>query len=452
MFDQTLTAMRLRRFACVIGLVVALPWLARPSLQQQNALALVGGLIYVSPVDPPIADGVLIVRDGKITAVGSRRTVPVPAGIPTIDCRGLIVTAGFWNSHVHFVERKWENARSIPADELRLQLEEMLTRFGVTNVFDTGSDWANTRSIRDRIDSGEVPGPKIRSTGSILYPKGVGDTSNEQFQLLGFMKVPSPEIDNAVQGRDEAKKLLDAGTDGIKLYVVPFFAPTVSIPDVAIAAAVAEAHSRGKLAFAHPTNRPGLLAAVANGVDVIVHTTPQSGPWDDAILAEMLQRKTTLIPTLKLWRYELRHDSASFRERFVETGVGQLQRWVAAGGAVLFGTDVGYMSDYDPTEEYILMGKAGMSFRQILASLTTAPAERFGRIKAARSRRRRSRCGYHGSRRRSVQRPPGVLVGTLYDHGRKSDLADEVNDSQRFRRRRRRRAVIWRCMAWDSSR
>lgn len=48
---------------------------------------------------------------------------------------------------------------------------------------------------------------------------------------------------------------------------------------------------------------------------------------------------------------------------------------------VLFGTDVGYMSEYDPTEDYVLMAEAGMTFRQILASLTTAPAERFGASK-----------------------------------------------------------------------
>ena len=59
------------------------------------------------------------------------------------------------------------------------------------------------------------------------------------------------------------------------------------------------------------------------------------------------------------------------------SGVAQLRTWVAAGGVVLFGTDVGYMDDYDTTEEFALMGQAGMSFRQILASLTTAPAERF---------------------------------------------------------------------------
>ena len=58
-----------------------------------------------------------------------------------------------------------------------------------------------------------------------------------------------------------------------------------------------------------------------------------------------------------------------------------MRRWVASGGVVLFGTDVGYMSDYDPKEEYLLMGEAGMTFRQILASLTTAPAERFGQSK-----------------------------------------------------------------------
>jgi imidazolonepropionase-like amidohydrolase len=159
---------------------------------------------------------------------------------------------------------------------------------------------------------------------------------------------------------------------------VPFFAPSISLPESAIRAAAQEAHQRGRPVFAHPTNRLGLLASVKNGVDIIVHTTPQSGPWDEAILRAMKEKQVALIPTLKLWRYEARHDRVSFREAFTQTGVGQLSVWAASGGVVLFGTDVGYMSDYDPAEEYTLMAKAGMSFRQILASLTTAPAERFG--------------------------------------------------------------------------
>jgi imidazolonepropionase-like amidohydrolase len=65
----------------------------------------------------------------------------------------------------------------------------------------------------------------------------------------------------------------------------------------------------------------------------------------------------------------------------VETAIGQLRAWLGSGGVVLFGTDVGYMSEYDPSDEYALMAEARMSFRQILASLTTAPAERFGASK-----------------------------------------------------------------------
>jgi imidazolonepropionase-like amidohydrolase len=55
----------------------------------------------------------------------------------------------------------------------------------------------------------------------------------------------------------------------------------------------------------------------------------------------------------------------------------QLRAFSQAGGEVLFGTDVGYTDHYDTALEYTLMSRAGMTFPQILASLTTAPARRF---------------------------------------------------------------------------
>ena len=73
----------------------------------------------------------------------------------------------------------------------------------------------------------------------------------------------------------------------------------------------------------------------------------------------------------------MRHDRISTRDQITRTGTGQLHAWLSAGGTVLFGTDLGAV-DYDPTEEYDLMAESGMSFQQILASLTTVPAERFG--------------------------------------------------------------------------
>ena len=58
--------------------------------------------------------------------------------------------------------------------------------------------------------------------------------------------------------------------------------------------------------------------------------------------------------------------------------MNQLRAYFLAGGRILFGTDVGYITDYDPTEEYEQMNRAGMRFQDILATLTTAPTERFG--------------------------------------------------------------------------
>jgi imidazolonepropionase-like amidohydrolase len=95
------------------------------------------------------------------------------------------------------------------------------------------------------------------------------------------------------------------------------------------------------------------------------------------VTREIKGRRVALTPTLTLWKSSLRHDRISTQEKLTAIAIGQLQSWVASGGTVLFGTDIGAI-DYDPSEEYALLGRAGLSFRQILASLTTAPAAEFG--------------------------------------------------------------------------
>jgi len=367
--------MRTTRVLVALALLLAVS--GAVTRAQTRSRALVGGTIYTDPAAAPIRDGVVLIRDERIVAVGARGAVQVPNGTETIDCTGLFITAGFWNSHVHFTERKWANAARIDAPELASQLQAMLTRYGFTSVFDTGSMWENTKRIRDRIESGEVAGPRIRSTGEILEPPG-GAPPDLVLDITGAMHVKLPEVGGAADARAAARALLDAGVEGIKLYAQTWAPPIVVMPLDAVRAAVDEAHRRGKLAFAHPSNRDGLLNAVRGGVDVLVHMTPQMGPWNDAVVDEMIAARVTLIPTLKLWRYELRHDRESIRESFAGVGVGQLRAWRQRNGAVIFGTDVGYMNDYDPGDEYALMADAGMSSSDILASLTTAPAARFG--------------------------------------------------------------------------
>ena len=86
-----------------------------------------------------------------------------------------------------------------------------------------------------------------------------------------------------------------------------------------------------------------------------------------------------LIPTLTLWHVEFRGESPEEFEKGMNTVVlPQLRAYSEAGGQILFGTDVGYIEQFDTSEEFAWMFRAGMSFQQILASLTTNPAERFG--------------------------------------------------------------------------
>lgn len=282
---------------CLLAAAMTLPVRSRAQDNLSAAgrtWALVGGTVYTSPAEPPVKDGVLVVQGGRITAVGQRGSVQLPPNIEKLDCSGLTITAGFWNSHVHFVQRKWANVQAIPAVELSEQMEDMITRWGFTSVFDIGSAWDNTRRLRDRIEAAEVPGPRIRSTGEILFPKG-GAPELRILDVVGTMRIHFPEVMEPAEASAAAKRLLDAGVDGIKVYAASLGSPTVYLPQSAIEAAAQEAHLRGKPVFAHPHTREGLLASVHGGVDILAHSIPNAGQLDGATLTLRKNARIALI-------------------------------------------------------------------------------------------------------------------------------------------------------------
>ena len=360
-------------------LALASLFLAHGAAAQTAApLVLTGGTVYPAPDQPAIPNAVILLRDGRIAAVGPRGSVSVPAGTDTLDCTGLTVTAGFWNSHVHFGERKWARAAELPAAEASEQLRQMLTGYGFTHVFDTGSPLENTLALRRRIAAGEIEGPAILTTGDIIWPKG-GVPSLAVMNALGFITEPQDEVATPAEAAARARERLDAGADGVKVYAATWFTEEpVVMPGRMIAAAAKEAHGRSKLLFAHPTNAAGLQAALDGGVDVLVHTAPSMETWSDSLVRRMVKAGVAVVPTLKLWRYESRSARLAFSRPFVQAGVDELRAFHRAGGTVLFGTDVGYVLDYDTAEEFALMAQAGLRFADILASLTTNPARRFG--------------------------------------------------------------------------
>jgi imidazolonepropionase-like amidohydrolase len=290
----------------------------------------------------------------------------------------MAITAGFYNGHVHFTRQRWANAGAIPAAELEASLKDMLTSHGFTSVFDLGSPLQNTLTIRRRIESGEVSGPRLRTTGDMLLGKGF-TPPDTMLKTLGLLRAEvEPELSRAEEAGARATKRLDAGADGLKLYAASAFAPFGTLPDQVMQAVVSEAHLRRKLVFAHPQSRDGLLAAIRNGVDILAHTTPPSGEWDKTVLDELSRKRPALIPTLKVWTVLLEAKPEQ-SDQWTRNNLSQLFAWLELGGEIIFGTDIDAgMADFDPTVEYLLMMQAGMTFRQILGSLTTIPAKKFG--------------------------------------------------------------------------
>lgn len=335
-------------------------------------LALVDATIYPSPADAPIAAGVVLVREGRIAAVGARESVEIPADAQRIDCRGLFLVAGFQNSHVHFTEQKWAGAETQPAAQLSAQLEDMLLRWGVTTAVDTGSLLGNTLALRTRIESGEVRGPRIYTVGTPTYPHGgIPYYLRESMPPEVLVQLNTPQT--PAEAAAITARQIEAGADALKLFTGSWVERGKVMPmDTEVAKAAAdEAHRRGKLVFAHASSVAGLEPALEAGVDVLAHALDDDRGWNATHVARMKVGRMAMIPTLKLF-------GGQEYTKFIQAEVGT---YAAAGGQILFGTDVGYLDDYDTTEEYRLMAGAGLDWRAILASLTTAPAERFHEAK-----------------------------------------------------------------------
>jgi imidazolonepropionase-like amidohydrolase len=337
-------------------------------------LVLMGGTVYASPDATPLTDAVVVMSEGVITTIGKRNEVHIP-GAPMIDCTGKTIVAGFWNSHVHFTEAVWSNAASAPAAPLEAHMQEMLTRWGFTSVWDLGSNTDDSLPLRRRVNSGEVPGPNILFAGN-MFPKG-------GHPVYIPREVPLPEVSTPEESAKLSRRYLAMGLDGIKLFTGAFMGdkPVVNMEPAVAKRAVDVAHAEGKPVFAHPQNKAGVDTVIEAGVDVLAHTAPSQSGYTPEQLARFKAQNTALIPTLSLFTTVVLDPGVT--ARIVAAAVGQLKQFSDNGGAVLFGTDIGFTRLYDTSTEVDLMHRA-LSERQVLASLTTNPAVYFKAAKKGR--------------------------------------------------------------------
>lgn len=360
-------------FAVLLSLMFVASGMARTA-----DLALTDAKIYTSPTDPPIENGSIVIRDGRILSVGPSSKIKIPHSAKVIDAKGLVVTAGFWNSHVHILSPTLLHAKDSDAKQLDQQLDTMFNRWGFTTVFDIASVLDNTLALRRRIDSGELRGPRILTVGEPIWtikPIYVRDFLLENNIHIPDTKTPEQAV---ALVRDHIAK----GANGIKLFTGSDqgHGQVTLLPLDTAKAAVEAAHRHGLPVFTHPSNVEGVRIAIESGVDVLAHTVPQSPPWTPEFTEQLKRAHLSLIPTLTLYDVEGRKANLPDQQRgaFIGQMVDQLRAYSAAGGDILFGTDIGYTDHYDTTMEFTLMSQAGMDYKQILASLTTNPARKFG--------------------------------------------------------------------------
>jgi imidazolonepropionase-like amidohydrolase len=320
-----------------------------------------------APGAVPIPRATIVIRDGLIS------DGPAPAGAQELDAAGAVVTAGFWNCHVHLTEPVWSGAARKPTAQLQPALDDMFNSRGFTSVVDLGSNPLETAAVRRRIGAGELAGPRIRTAGTGIYPGGgLPFYTREAMPRLIRALTPTPRTRVGAAAASALNRW--AGAEVVKLFTGSYIAPaTVKPMAPAIAqAAVRIARRHGLPVFAHTSDRTGLQVALDAGVDVIAHV-PDTTEGTAPLLREAAALGRWLVPTLDMFAQTVTRDRA-----YIDPIHASLNLFREGGGRLLFGTDVGYLPDHDPRGELAALDACGLGVDDVLAMLTTHPAAAFG--------------------------------------------------------------------------
>jgi imidazolonepropionase-like amidohydrolase len=267
--------------------------------------AIVGATIIDGNGGAPIRDGVVVITDTRISAVGSRGAVSIPSGAEIIKADGLYLTPGFIDTNVHLslyggVRDRYETMAKYFSRENEIVLEaaQIYLKYGVTTVRDSYGVLTPLTEVRDQIAAGKATGSRILAAGNIV---GWGGPYSTSFGLYPQRDVTrfQAEVDEAISlGAGETladmtpeelrvaiNKYLDRRPDFLKFGGTTHFGePTyIGFSPEAQKVMVDETHKRGLSAETHSTTLEGIKLSVLAGVDLIQHpeaNSPRPMPQD----------------------------------------------------------------------------------------------------------------------------------------------------------------------------
>lgn len=232
----------------------------------------VGARVIDGSRNPAIENAVLVVRDGRVDAVGRSGVVRPPAGAQTIDLAGKFVIPGLISTHVHISDVQGVRPPAYTEENTLRQLG-VFARYGVTTVWSLGGEQEPVFRIRDAQNTPSLDRARIYLAGEVI----VGKTPLEARQMAGKVAATKPDV--------------------IKIRVDDNLGAAVKMPPEVYRAIIDEAHRRGLRVAAHIFYLEDAKELIRAGADFIAHSV-RDKEIDDEFISLMKSRNIPYCPTL----------------------------------------------------------------------------------------------------------------------------------------------------------
>ncbi len=325
-----------------------------------------------------VTPGEVLVEGERIVAAGT--SVAHPVGADTIDLGDTTLLPGLIDAHVHlFLHPGAEDLQtvqeSVPQRTITATLAAKADLMaGFTAERDMGTEGAGSAdtAVRNAINSGQIPGPRLRISGNAIDILGGHEDAND-FNPAQHVLSNATYANDAEQLVEAIRGQVKEGADFIKIYetgkdrlVNGRLSTPYQYTEAELAAAVAEAARTGRRVAVHATGEPGTLYAVQAGVESVDHAYQLS----DETMRLMREKKIPAVPTFAIAEFFADHaatPAAAKRERDLQALHAQeFKKQLAAGVPMAVGSDVGPFPHGTQAREFELMVEYGMNPAAVL--------------------------------------------------------------------------------------